>query len=212
MAPFCWEPVSAEPVPTLNRQRREWGQTRGSVCPLQGRAGSDMAGGVHALPSAGSRKLPPRSGPWRNPILSLRFRSEVQTLLRRRLISSPQFASVARTHHQPGACKCRRVDEDILSPVVLTDKTETLVGLVHLNGTNTFAGRAYDLRSRGRASLCRGARTRIIRLNSGCSVVRVLIVVITAALRATVVVFVTAHSTPTSQIAATTDISFPLVG
>jgi hypothetical protein len=41
---------------------------------------------------------------------------------------------------QPGACKCRGVDEDILSPAILTDKTESLVDLVHFNGPNTFLG------------------------------------------------------------------------
>lgn len=81
-------------------------------------------------------------------------------------------------------------------PAILPDKTESLVGLVHFNGTNTFGGRAYDLRSSSRASLRRGARARIIWPNSGCSVVRLLIVVITAALRPAIVVFVTAHSTP----------------
>jgi hypothetical protein len=95
---------------------------------------------------------------------------------------------------QPGACKCRHMDEDILSPTVLTDKTEAFVGLVQFNGANTFAGRAYDLRNRCRASLRGGGRTRIICPNFGCSVVKRLIVAITAALRPTVVVFVTAHS------------------
>jgi hypothetical protein len=88
------------------------------------------------------------------------------------------------------------VDENILPTAILPDKTESLVGLVHFNGTNTFGGRAYDLRRSSRASLRRGARTWIIWPSSGCSVVRLLIVVITAALRSTVVVFVTAHSTP----------------
>ena len=62
---------------------------------------------------------------------------------------------------QPGTGQGRRVDEDILAAVILTDKTETLVGLVHLNGTNTFAGSANDLRSSGRAAR-RGAWTRKI--------------------------------------------------
>jgi hypothetical protein len=47
------------------------------------------------------------------------------------------------------------MDEDVLSPAILTDKTESLVNLVHFNGTNTFLGLAYDLRSSGGASLRR---------------------------------------------------------
>jgi hypothetical protein len=93
---------------------------------------------------------------------------------------------------QPGAGKRRGVDEDILSPAILPDKTESFVGLVYFNGPNTFGGRAYDLRSSSRASLRRRVRTWIIWPTSGCSVVVRLLVVIIAGLRSTVVVFVTA--------------------
>src|SRR4029077_11061765 len=49
------------------------------------------------------------------------------------------------------ACKCRGMDEDILSPAVLTDKTEPLVGPVHFKETNTFLRLGYDRESSGRA-------------------------------------------------------------
>jgi len=38
-------------------------------------------------------------------------------------LASNQFA-------QPGACKRRGMDEDVLSPAILTDQTKSLVGFV----------------------------------------------------------------------------------
>ena len=39
---------------------------------------------------------------------------------------------------QPAASKCRGVNKQILSPVILTDETESLVGLVDFYGPKTF--------------------------------------------------------------------------
>ena len=72
---------------------------------------------------------------------------------------------------------------ECLGPADHGDKPEALLGIEPFD----------DRFDRSRCS-CR-ARTRIIWPNSRCSIVRFLIVVITAALRLTVVVFVTAHST-----------------
>ena len=41
---------------------------------------------------------------------------------------------------QPGPGERSGVDENILASAILLDKTESLVGLVHLNGTSTFGG------------------------------------------------------------------------
>src|SRR3954447_24555847 len=80
---------------------------------------------------------------------------------------------------------------ECLGPTDHGDKPEALLGIEPFD----------DRFDRSRCS-CR-ARTRIIWPNSRCSIVRLLIVVITAALRLTVVVFVTAHSTPV-RLATTT--------
>jgi len=68
---------------------------------------------------------------------------------------------------QPGARKCRRVYEDIFPTVGLADKAEPLIGLVHLDGADTFARRANDLRRTGRTSLRRFTRNWIVWLNAG---------------------------------------------
>src|SRR3954447_7446139 len=83
----------------------------------------------------------------------------------------------------PGCFQLTNVQE-CLGPAGHGDKPEALLGI------EPFDDRFDRSRCPWRA------RTRIIWPNCRCSVVRLLIVVITAALRRTVVVFVAAHSTP----------------
>jgi hypothetical protein len=54
---------------------------------------------------------------------------------------------------QSGACECRGMNEDVLSPAILPNETEPLVGFVEFHGPNAFRDRTFNPRRSGPGAL-----------------------------------------------------------